>query len=134
MRWAEQSLSAGTYRPSRRSVLPRLAASALIASSASLLWMFLAVGVTPASAASTAGHELRTTTTQTTTPFGHNTPVRGHKEGPLAIAFSIIGVVIVVALIVGLGSISVRRRTRDNPTAGRRRDRGPPDHRRGLFG
>jgi uncharacterized membrane protein YhaH (DUF805 family) len=134
VRWAEQSLSAGTYRRTRWRLLPRRAASALIVCSASLLWMIVSVGVTPASAAAATGHGPRTTTTQTTTPFSRNTAIRGHKEGPLAIALSIIGVIVVVALIVGLGSISVRRRTRDNPTPGWWRDRAPPDHRKGLFG
>jgi hypothetical protein len=57
---------------------------------------------------------------------GHS---RGHKEGPVAVIVSVIGVIAVVVFVVGLGSLSVRRRTRDAPpTRG-----GPPGSGRGLF-
>jgi hypothetical protein len=112
----------------------RLATGALIVAGAPLLWMIVGVGVAPASPAvlpSAAGHGLRTTTT--TTAFSNNTEVKGHKEGPLAIVLSFVGVIAVVVLVVTLGSVSVRRRTGDNPTPGWWRGRGPPDQRSGMF-
>jgi uncharacterized membrane protein YhaH (DUF805 family) len=102
-----------------------------------LLWIIVGVGVahaSPAVGSSAASHGPRTTTTQTTTAFSGNTAVKGHKEGPLAIVLSFIGVIAVVVFVVAFGSVSVRRRTRDNPTPGWWRGRGPPDHRNGLFG
>jgi hypothetical protein len=38
-----------------------------------------------------------------------------HKEGPIAVVASVAGVIVIVVFIVGLGSLSVRRRTRDAP-------------------
>jgi hypothetical protein len=51
----------------------------------------------------------------------------------VAVVASVIGIVVIVAFIVGLGSISVRRRTRDRPSAGGPAQGGPPGRERGLF-
>jgi hypothetical protein len=61
-------------------------------------------------------------------------PVHGREEGPLAVAASILGVIVVIVFIVALGSSSVRRRMRDTPTANHRNESGPPTPKRGLFG
>jgi hypothetical protein len=117
-----------------------LSKSALFVVCASLLWMVISLGTDPAGSTvrpSGAEHGTHTPTSRstTTTSVNGNTAVRGHKEGTLAVVFSFIGVIAVVVLIVSLGSISVRRRTRDNPTTVRRPwERGPPDSRRGWFG
>jgi hypothetical protein len=57
-----------------------------------------------------------------------------HKEGRVAVVASVIGIIAVIAFVVALGSISVRRRTRDGPPAWMRSPRDPPDRGRGLFG
>jgi amino acid transporter len=61
---------------------------------------------------------------------GHS---RDHKEGPVAVVASVIGVIAVVVFIVGLGSLSVRRRTRDRPPPRGPDQGGPPGSGRGLF-
>jgi hypothetical protein len=58
----------------------------------------------PAQDAEASGPHLRTTA---------GTAAVDHKEGPVAVVASVIGVIAVVVFIVGLGSLSVRRRTRD---------------------
>jgi hypothetical protein len=63
----------------------------------------------------------------------HSGHSHDHKEGPVAVVASVIGVIAVVVFIVGLGSLSVRRRTRNGPPT-RGPDRGaPPGSRPGLF-
>ena len=59
----------------------------------------------------------------------------GHtrKEGKLAVALSVLGIIVVVSLIVLLGSLSVRRRMRYGTGATDRDVRGPPERKRGLF-
>jgi hypothetical protein len=96
--------------------------------------MIVGLGGIPAHAATrhlTADHGHPTNTSSVVTTTHATDVVHGHKEGPFAVAISVIGVIVVVVLIVTLGSISVRRRTRDGPPGGRRE---PPDRRRGLFG
>ena len=61
---------------------------------------------------------------------GHS---RGHKEGPVAVIVSVIGVIAVVVFIVGLGSLSVRRRTRNGPPTRNPTQGGPPGSGRGPF-
>jgi len=56
-----------------------------------------------------------------------------HKEGALAVAISVAGIIVVVSLIVLLGSLSVRRRMRDDTGATGRDVRGPPGRKRGFF-
>jgi hypothetical protein len=60
----------------------------------------------------------------------------GHdrKEGTAAVVVSVLGIIVVVALIVFLGSLSVRRRMRYSADAKSRSERGPPEPKRGLFG
>jgi hypothetical protein len=57
----------------------------------------------------------------------------GHKEGPVAVVASVIGVIAVVVFIVGLGSLSVRRRTRNGPPTRGPGQGGPPGSGHGLF-
>jgi hypothetical protein len=57
-----------------------------------------------------------------------------HKEGPLAVAVSVIGIIVIIGCVVGLGSLSVRRRTRGAPPGTFWNPRGPSDRGRGLFG
>jgi hypothetical protein len=56
-----------------------------------------------------------------------------HKEGPVAVAASVIGVIAVVVFIVGLGSLSVRRRTRNGPPSRGPGRGGPAGSGRGPF-
>jgi hypothetical protein len=56
-----------------------------------------------------------------------------HKEGPVAVVASVIGVIAVVVFIVGLGSLSVRRRTRNGPPTRGPGQGGPPGSGHGLF-
>jgi amino acid transporter len=116
----------------QRNTPARLLAAVLIITAASLLGAVLGAGAVPAGAAVTA--QGTGTTTTTTTPFNGNSAVKGHKEGPVAVVLSFIGVIAVVVLIVTLGSVSVRRRTRGNPTPNWWKGRGPPDRPNGLFG
>ncbi len=51
----------------------------------------------------------------------------------MAVAASVIGIVIVVVCIVGLGSLSVRRRTRDRPPPDEGGQGGPPGRGLGPF-
>jgi hypothetical protein len=99
-----------------------------------LVWIVIGLGGLPASAAmhqTMADHGQRTIASSGVTSGHANDVVHGHKEGPLAVALSVIGVIVIVVFIVGLGSLSVRRRTRERPPGG---PRDPPDRRRGLFG
>jgi hypothetical protein len=111
-----------------------IARPAMIAICAAFFWVMLGLGGAAASAGishvAIVHHTLIGATT-TTTSGPQRVVVHGHKEGPLAVAFSIVGVVVVAVFIVGLSSLSIRRRTRDRPGKGRRET---PDHRRGLFG
>lgn len=111
-----------------------IALPAMIAVNAALFWMIVGLGGTAASAGIShvvPVHHTQVGATTTTTSGSPRVIVHGHKEGPLAVAFSVTGVVVLVVFIVGLSSLSVRRRTRDRPATGPRE---PPDHRRGLFG
>lgn len=119
---------------SRRTRDWHIAKPAMIAVCAALFWVMLGLGGTAASAGVSYVVPVQYTqvgTTTTTTPGSQRVVVHGHKEGPLAVAFSVLGVAVVAVFIVGLSSLSIRRRTRDRPGT-RRED--TPDHRRGLFG
>jgi hypothetical protein len=70
-----------------------------------------------------------TVTTVTTKAVQH-----GHKQGGVAVVLSVIGLVAIILLIVLLGSLSARRRTRDAPPGQRLRGKGPRQGGRGLFG
>jgi hypothetical protein len=67
-------------------------------------------------------------------PTHDSGPARDHKEGPVAVVASVAGVIAVVVFIVGLRSLSVRRRTRNGAPPGRATQGGAPGRRRGLFG
>jgi hypothetical protein len=58
----------------------------------------------------------------------------GHKQGRVAVIVSVLGLVVIIALIVFLASMSLRRRLRDQPPEKKPGDRGPRQPRRGLFG
>ncbi len=112
----------------------RLALPAMIAVNVVLFWVIVGLGATAASAGIShvvTVHHTRIYATTTTTSGPEKVAVHGHKEGPLAVAFSIMGVIVVAVFIVGLSSLSVRRRTRDRPATEQRET---PDHRGGLFG
>jgi hypothetical protein len=112
----------------------RLSAAACTALAAALLWMVIALSAVPPTPASAISRGARPEAAPTTTTLNPNTTVKGKKQGPVAVVLSFIGVIAVVVLIVALGSVSVRRRTRDGPGPGGWRGREPPDHRRGFFG
>jgi hypothetical protein len=137
MRSADPPPSAGLPRRHRGSQVRRLVAGALIVASLPVLWMIVGSGAAPASPAVlpyATDHGPGTTTTRSTTVYGSNTGAKGHKEGPVAVVLSFIGVIAVVVLVVTLGSISVRRRTGGNTTPAWWKGRGPPDQRNGTFG
>ena len=104
-------------------------------------WPLSASGAGPAAAATAtlAASVLRTVgqldavgatvTTVTTKAIQH-----GHKQGGVAVVLSVIGLVVIIALIVLLGSLSARRRTRDAPPGPRPRGKGPRQDGRGLLG
>lgn len=56
-----------------------------------------------------------------------------HKEGPVAKVASVVGIILVLVCIVGLGSLSVRRRTRDRPPTEDANQSGPRGRERGPF-
>jgi len=58
----------------------------------------------------------------------------GHKQGGVAVVLSVIGLVVILVLIVLLGSLSARRRTRDASPGPRLRGKGPRQDGRGLLG
>jgi uncharacterized membrane protein len=58
----------------------------------------------------------------------------GHKGDRVAVIVSVVGLVAIIVLIVFLGSLSVRRRMREDPPGKGPRDRGPRRPERGLFG
>jgi hypothetical protein len=90
-----------------------------------------AAGV-PASVLRTVGrlHAASTTVTTVTTKAVQH----GHKQGGVAVALSVIGLVAIIVLIVLLGSLSARRRTRDAPPGQRLRGKGPRQDGRELSG
>jgi hypothetical protein len=124
MRPTERRRPAGRLR--RRAVM-----AAGVGLFASLIWL-MAVPSTPAQGVMPAAHAPRAEASRATTAHrsGHG---HDHKEGPVAVVVSVIGVAAVVVFIVGLGSLSVRRRTRNGPPR-RGPDRGGlPGNGRGPF-
>ena len=59
-----------------------------------------------------AGHQRQVGASSGLTTGQKGVAVHGRKEGPLAVAFSVLGVIVVVVIIVGLGALSPRRRSR----------------------
>ena len=115
--------------------LPRRAIMVPVAALvASLIWL-MAVPSIPAQGAvhvMVAAHAPRAEASGATTAHdrGHS---HDHKEGPVAVVASVIGVIAVVVFIVGLGSLSVRRRTRNGPPTRGPGQGGPPGSGHGLF-
>jgi hypothetical protein len=125
MRSTERHGSAGRLR--RRAVIVTITAFC-----ASLLWL-MAVPSLPAQGAMqvmTHAQDTEVSGAASAHGGGHR---RDHKEGPVAVVASVIGVIAVVVFIVGLGSLSVRRRTRDRPPPRGPDQGGPPGSGRGLF-
>jgi hypothetical protein len=112
-----------------RTVLP-----AVVGLAASLLW--LATPGTPAEGAVGTPRPAQVQPADASGPAGGHDSGRGraHKEGTVAVVASVIGIVAVIVFVVVLGSVSVRRRTRDGPPSRGPLSRGPPDRGRGLFG
>ncbi|MGA2304343.1 MAG: hypothetical protein ABSH29_09095 [Acidimicrobiales bacterium] len=127
MRWTEGHRHTGRLR--RRAVIATV--TALLAS---LIWL-MAVPSTPAQGAMHVTLAAHTPHTEGSgAASGHDSGhSRDHKEGPVAVVASVIGVIAVVVFIVGLGSLSVRRRTRDRPPPRGPDQGGPPGSGRGLF-
>jgi hypothetical protein len=67
-----------------------------------------------------ADHRTHASTTASLTTGQKGVAVHGRKEGWLAVVLSVLGVIVVVVFIVGLSSLSVRRRSRDGPPVGYR--------------
>ena len=104
----------------------RVGLHATVALSA-FLWAI--VGIDGISADATAqravaGHQTQAGSAASITTGQKGVVVHDRKEGPLAVAFSVLGVVVVVVFVVGLGSLSARRRSRHGPHVARR---GPTD-------
>jgi hypothetical protein len=105
---------------------------ATVALLASVCWLTVGLGM-PAQAAvapTATAHGTRADVAAPAHGSGHD---RQHQEGPVAKVASVLGIILVVVCIVGLGSLSVRRRTRDRPPAGGGAHGGPPGRERGLF-
>ena len=120
----------GSGAPSRR----RAVTATVIVLLSPLLWLTL-VPCTPAQGAlrpTVAAHPPRADASGAAHPHVSDS-TRAHKEGPVAVAASVIGIVIVVVCIVGLGSLSVRRRTRDRPPPHEGGQGGPPGRQPGPF-
>ena len=114
-----------TSRHYGRDLRRRRTRRADVARCVSFLCLVIGLFGIPASATTqqaSADHGQRIVASSGVTGGHANDVVHGHKEGPLAVAFSVIGVIVIVVFIVGLGSLSVRRRTRDRPP---REPRGP---------
>jgi hypothetical protein len=117
-----------------RSAPPRRMIAAVIAGVtilfASLLWLTVLPG-TPAQGALLPTIGAHAPVADTSIPVGTNVggQSRAHKEGPVAVIASVLGVIAVVALVVGLRSLSQKRRTRNESVA----KGGPSGQERGLF-
>jgi ferric-dicitrate binding protein FerR (iron transport regulator) len=128
MHSSERRRHAGPWR--RRSVL-----AAVTALCAALLWLMAlptapAQGATPVMVGSHPPHA----GAPAAAPTSESGPGRDHKEGPGAVVASVAGVIVVVVFIVGLRSLSVRRRTRNGPPPPSASQGGPRGRGRGLFG
>jgi hypothetical protein len=87
-----------------------------------MVWAIVGLERMPAGAAplhAVAGHQREASASPGLTTGQKGVAVHGRKEGPLAVAFSVLGVIIVVVFIVGLGALSTRRRSRDGPRSAR---------------
>jgi amino acid transporter len=109
---------------------PQAVIATAIALLASVCWLtvVLCMPAQGAVVSSTVAHGPNPSATAPTHHSGHQ-----HKEGPVAVVASVLGIILVVVCVVGLGSLSVRRRTRDRPPGGGAAGGGPPGRQRGLF-
>ena len=125
----ERRRHAGAHRCAR-AVLP-----AVVGLAASLLWLAALPGPA-AEGAVNPSWPAQVQPADASGPAGTHDSVRGraHKEGTVAVVASVAGIIVVIALVVLLGSISVRRRTGNGPLPRRTVRRGPPDRGRGFFG
>ncbi len=83
------------------------------------LWVIGGIGGMRAGAATphtTAAHHAQAGASAGLTTGQKGVTVHGRKEGLLAVALSVLGVIVVVVFIVGLASRAVRRRSRDGPS------------------
>jgi hypothetical protein len=119
----------GTHRPRLMSHRMGLASvTALMILATTFLWITpvsaVVAGTGIAHAAPSAVHRVEAADP---THGQSGTDGARHKEGPVAVVASVIGIIVIVVFIVGLGSLSVRRRTRDAPPKQNRGWRWPPD-------
>jgi len=106
-----------TPAPDRHRPWLRVAVTAMVALWP-VTWAIVGLEETPVGAANLhvmASHQKQAGASSGLTTGQKGVAVHGHKEGPLAVAFSVLGVIIVVVIIVGLGALSTRRRSRDGP-------------------
>jgi hypothetical protein len=101
---------------------------------ASLLWLTV-LPSTPAQGALLSATAAHAPGVDASGPAGTGVGGKGHahKEGPVAVIASVLGVIAVVVLIVGLRSLSLKRRTRNGSAATDPDRGGPPGRERGLF-
>jgi hypothetical protein len=113
---------------------PRAVMATVVVLVSPLLWLTV-VPCAPAQGVvrpTVAAHPPRADASGSAHPHVSNTTPE-HKEGPVAVAASVIGIIVVVVCIVGLGSLSVRRRTRDRPPPREGGQGGPPGRGPGPF-
>jgi hypothetical protein len=121
-------------RGSRALSRPRAVMATVVVLLSPVLWLTAGPGA-PAQGAvrpTVAAHPPRADASGAAHPHVSST-TREHKEGPVAVAASVIGIIVVVVCIVGLGSLSVRRRTRDRPPPRDGGQGGPPGRAPGPF-
>jgi ABC-type Na+ efflux pump permease subunit len=114
----------------RHVLLWRALAVATMGLTGSLLWLLVGCA-NPANAAILHSFAAHAQVAGGTTHGHYSSVTHSHKEGAVAVAASVIGIIAVVVGIVLLGSISARRRMGAKPIKGWR---GPSDRGRGLFG
>jgi hypothetical protein len=90
------------------------------------------LGVHPASGAVAVQRSVTVPHIRLAAATGGHTHSGGHKQSTLAVVVSVAGIIVLFALLLGLGSISVRRRSRRPPTL-RDEPRGPPRPGRGRL-
>jgi beta-lactamase regulating signal transducer with metallopeptidase domain len=123
-----------TDRPRQSGHVPlRVVIVTAIALLTPLFWLAVQPGAVAQGAviSSTAAQGSRVTALSA---VAHDSPHNPQgQEGPVAKIVSVIGIILVLVCIVGLGSLSVRRRTRDRPPAGDANQNGPRGRDRGPF-
>lgn len=93
----------------------------------------VALGVPVSAQAAPTAHGTRVAMVVTSTlDHGHGSGAK-HTEGSLAVAFSVLGLLVVGGLLLLLAGQSVKRRTREKPRDGDQRAAGPPGRDGGRF-